>query len=458
MRPTTRAALRDELGPMFRLAAPIALAEIGWMTMGIADTVIVGRLPYSAAAIGAVSLGTIVFYTVGIFGSGLLLGLDTLVSQSFGARDIADCHRSLANSLWFSVPLAPTLMGILWAALPLLRHGGIDPAVLRETIPYLNALIWSTPPLLVYFALRRYLQGMNLTHPITFALISANLVNIAGNWALVFGHLGAPALGTPGSGWATCFSRLYMAAVLAFYAIWHSWRHSTGLFRIDWTPHFERIRALVRLGLPAASQIGLETSVFAVSAILIGRLGAVSLAGHQIAMNTVSLTYMIPLGIGSAAAVRVGQALGRRDPAGARHSGWVALALGAAFMTFAAIVLLTFPHAIARIYSADAAVVGMGARLVSIAAFFQIFDGLQVVVTGALRGAGDTHTAMFCHLAGYWALGLPLGCLFAFKFGWGAAGLWIGLSAAIIAIGAALLAFWVRKSARFEATASAAAR
>ena len=434
---------------MVRLATPIALAEVGWMTMGIADTIVVGHLPNSAAAIGAVSLGSIVFYTVGIFGSGLLLGLDTLVSQAFGARRLDECHHSLANSLWFSLPLAPVLMAMLWGTLPLLEHGGIDRAVMKDAVPYLKALIWSTPPLLVYFALRRYLQGMNLTRPVTFALVTANVVNIVGNVAFVFGRWGAPAFGTQGSGWATCVSRCYLAAVLAGFAAWHSWRYNTGLFDIEWRPHIGRIGALVRLGLPAASQIGLETSVFAVAAFLIGRLGAVPLAGHQIAMTTVSFTYMVPLGIGSAAAVRVGQALGRRDAQGAKHAGWVALGLGAGFMGLSAAVLLLFPERIALFFSVDPAVIRMGARLVSIAAFFQIFDGLQVVATGALRGAGDTHTAMFCHLIGYWGFGLPLGWVLCFPARFGASGLWAGLSAAIIAIGAALLTLWRRKSARF---------
>ncbi len=434
---------------MVRLATPIALAEVGWMTMGIADTIVVGHLPNSAAAIGAVSLGSIVFYTVGIFGSGLLLGLDTMVSQAFGARRLDECHHSLANSLWFCLPLAPVLMAVLWGTLPLLEHGGIDRAVLKEAVPYLKALIWSTPPLLVYFALRRYLQGMNLTRPVTFALVTANVVNIVGNVAFVFGRWGAPALGTQGSGWATCVSRCYLAAVLAGFAGWHSWRYRTGLFGIDWRPDFGRIGALVRLGLPAASQIGLETAVFAVAAFLIGRLGAVPLAGHQIAMTTVSFTYMVPLGIGSAAAVRVGQALGRRDPEGAKHAGWVALGLGAGFMSLSAAVLLLFPERIALFFSVDPAVIRMGARLVAIAAFFQIFDGLQVVATGALRGAGDTHTAMFCHLIGYWGFGLPLGWALCFPARFGASGLWAGLSAAIIAIGAALLTLWRKKSARF---------
>ena len=200
---------------MLRLATPIVLAEIGWMAMGIVDTIFVGHLPRSAQAIGAVSLGSILFYTAGIFGSGLLLGLDTLVSQSFGAADVEDCHRSLINSIWFALPLAPLLMGVLYGFIPLLRMTGVNPEVMAETIPYLRALTWSTLPLLLYFAFRRYLQGMNVVRPVTFALMSANAINAAGNWALVYGHLGSRAYGTTGSGWATCISRVYMAAMLA---------------------------------------------------------------------------------------------------------------------------------------------------------------------------------------------------------------------------------------------------
>lgn len=442
-------AIRKEMPPMARLAAPIALAEIGWMTMGIADTLFVGRLPDSAEAIGAVSLGSIVFYTAGIFGSGLLLGLDTLISHAYGRGDLDECHRWLIQALWSCLPLAPLLMAVLLAAPPLLRAGGVNPAVMKETVPYLHALAWSTLPLLVYFALRRYLQGMNLVKPVMYALISANLINALGNWMLVFGRLGAPAMGTVGSGWATCISRVYLALMLIAFAAWHDKRHGSGLFDVRWKPEWARLRALARLGVPAASQIGLETAVFALAASLIGRLDAASLAGHQIAMNTVSLTYMVPLGIGSAAAVRVGQALGRGDAAAARSAGWTALALGAGFMSLSAVVLLAFPRAIAAFYSSDPAVISVGAALVSIAAFFQIFDGLQVVATGALRGAGDTHTPMLCHLFGYWGAGLPLGWFLCFHYGWGAPGLWIGLSAAIIAIGAVLLGLWKRKSSAF---------
>ncbi len=445
------AQFRRELRPMLQLAGPLVLAELGWMSMGIVDTMMVGRLPASAQAIGAVSLGGILFITVGLFAGGLLLGLDTLVSHAFGAGKVADCHRSMLSGVYLSLALAPLLMGFIWLWVPLLRASTIDPGVLRDAIPYLNALTWGTLPLMLYFAFRRYLQAMNLVRPVTFALVTANLVNLAGNWILIYGRLGAPAMGVVGSGWATCIARIYMAALLLGYIVFHDHRHKTGLRLIELRPDLARIRRLLRLGMPAALQLGLEVAVFATATALIAKLGAVPLAAHQIALNTVSFTYMVPLGISSAAAVRVGQALGRKDLRGASRSGWTALGLGAGFMACAALTLLLVPRAIVRLYTPDAAVIRTGALLLFVGAFFQLFDGLQAVATGALRGAADTHTPMIAHLALYWLIGLPLGYFLCFGRGWGAAGLWVGLSLAIILIGLVLLVAWQRKVRTFAA-------
>jgi MATE family multidrug resistance protein len=437
-------SFRTELKPMVQLAAPIVMAELGWMTMAIVDTMMVGRLPNSAEAIGAVSLGSIVFYTVAIFGTGLLLGLDTLVSQSFGAGKMDDVHHSLLNGIYLSLALAPVLMGISWLSVPLLRLVGVSPAVLRLAIPYLGTLIWSTLPLLLYFVFRRYLQGMNLVAPVMFALISANLINLAGNWIFIYGHLGAPALGVRGSGWSTCVSRIYMAGVLLVYILLHDHRRKTGLRDARRRPSFARMSQLIGLGFPAAMQFSFEVGVFAVATALIGKLGPVPLASHQVALNTVSLSYMVPLGIASAAAVRVGQALGRGDFHAAGRSGWTALALGAGFMCCAALAFLIVPYYIVRIYTPDPVVIKAGVKLLFVAAFFQLFDGVQTVTTGALRGAGDTRSPMICHLIAYWVLGLPLGYFLCFKAGWGAPGMWTGLCVALILIGLALLFVWRR--------------
>jgi len=220
------------------------------------------------------------------------------------------------------------------------------------------------------------------------------------------------------------------------------WRRDHKAFAVNWRPDFRRIVRLLKLGLPAAGQIGLEMSVFATVTVLIGKLSADILAGHQIALTVVSTTFMMPLGISSAAAVRVGHAVGRRDPEGASRSGWTALAFGAAVMSMAALALLSFPHAIARLFTPQAAIIAAAVPLLRVAAFFQLFDGLQITATGALRGAGDTRTPMLCHFAGYWILGLPLGAFLCFRESLGAVGLWMGLSAGLIVIGLVLLWFW----------------
>jgi MATE family multidrug resistance protein len=449
--------VKEELPPMLRLAGPIVLAELGWMSMGIVDTIMVGRLPNSAEAIGAVSLGSILFYTVGMFGSGLLLGLDTLVSQSFGAGDVDDCHHSLLNGVYVCLALAPLLMALVWGLSPLLRGLGIDAGVLRGAIPYLHILTWGLFPLLLYFACRRYLQGMGVVKPVMFALVSANFVNLFGNWVLIYGHLGMPAMGISGSSWATCISRTYMALVLLVAIFLHDRRYKTGLHATTLRVDPARIRRLLALGMPAALQLTLELSAFAAAAAMIGKLGPVPLAAHQIAINTAALTYMVPLGIGSAAAVRVGQALGRRDPARAHDAGRTAVLLGAGFMGVMAVLLLLFPRFIVRVYTPEAAILPTGIALLRIAAFFQIFDGLQTVVTGALRGAGDTRTSMICHLFGYWFIGLPLGYWLCFSWNRGVVGLWTGLCVALILIGIVLLAVWQRSVRALPLTSDARA-
>jgi MATE family multidrug resistance protein len=435
---------------MVRLALPLVFAEIGWMAMGVEDTMFVGRV--SAQAIGAVGLGTILFYGIGIFASGLLLGLDTLVSQSFGAGDRDDCRHSLISGVWLSLFLIPIVMGLIGALNPLLSAWGIDPAVMRETQPYLRVLNWSAPFLILFFGFRRYLQSMNIVRPIMLTLLTANAINIFFNWVFVFGNLGAPRLGAEGSALATLGSRIYMMVVLGIII----WTNDPRLPHVSWKPDFARVRELLRLGMPAAGQIGLETGVFAVVTVLIGKLGATALAGHQIALQTVSMTYMMPLGISSAAAVRVGHAIGRGDHEGMARAGWTALGLGGAVMSCAAVALLVFPYWIARLFTPEADVIAAGVVLLRIAAFFQLFDGLQVVATGALRGAGDTRTPMICHLTGYWAIGLPLGWWLCFKGvassqqpvasgGMGAQGLWIGLSVGLVVIGIVLVEVWRRK-------------
>ena len=429
---------------MLRLAAPLALTELGWLAMSFVDTVMVGRLPDSATAIGAVSLGSTLFYAIGIFGSGTMLGLDTLVSQAYGARKLEECHRILWNSLYFVCAISPLLMLAVLAVVPLFPRFGLEPQLVAETVPFLKALVWSTLPLTLYFALRRYLQAMHIVKPVVFALISANLVNLGGNWVLVYGHLGLRGYGVAGSGWSTCISRTYMVLVLALAAVYYDRKRNSGLWIASRKLELWRVRELLRLGLPAALQLLWEVGAFSMATFLIGKLGAVQLAGHQIALNVASFTYMVPLGIGSAAAIRVGHAMGSRDIPGAARAGWMALLFGAGFMSCCGLILFLFARPLARIYTPELDVINAGATLLVVAAIFQLFDGLQVVATGALRGAGNTRVPMLVNLAGYWVVGLPLGSYLCFHRGGGAVGMWTGLCVALVVIGSVLLVAWSR--------------
>ena len=259
-------------------------------------------------------------------------------------------------------------------------------------------------------------------------------------------------MGAEGAGWSTTLSRVYMMAVLLVAIIWHERRERVGLWQTPLKFESSRIGRLLRLGCPAAMQITLEVGVFAAATALAGRLAPVALAAHQIAMQVASLTFMVPLGMASAGAVRVGQALGRQDPEAAEHSGWMALMLGAGFMGVAGLGLVSMPQIIMRIFTVDSAVISLGASLLLLAAVFQLFDGVQVVTTGILRGTGDTRTPMVCNLIGHWLIGLPIGYVFCFLMSWGVFGLWVGLSLGLILVGVVLLWVWSRRVVGLKGT------
>jgi MATE family multidrug resistance protein len=423
---------------------PVVAAESGSMSMSIVDTIMVSHV--SVEAIGAVGIGSMLFFSMAVFGMGLLLGLDTLVSQSFGARNRSECHRWLLHGVYLSFFLMPPLIMLIWLVIPWMSAWGIQPEVLRQTIPFLKALTWGLPPLLLYASFRRYLQAMGLVRPVMFVLVSANLINAAFNWILIFGHLGAPAMGPEGSGWSTSLARFYMAVSLLVVILFHDRRNKTGLLQITLEISGERLRRLLSLGFPAAMQITLEVGVFAAATTLAGKLSPASLAAHQIVLNVVSLTFTVPLGVASAGAVSVGQALGRKDPIAAGHAGWTALLFGAGFMSCAGFTLLFFPFAIIRIFTVNPEVITIGISLLFVAALFQMFDGLQVVATGVLRGVGDTRTPMIYNLVGHWLLGLPVGYALCFVLGQGVFGLWVGLSLGVTAVGGMLLWVWSRKA------------
>jgi MATE family multidrug resistance protein len=283
---------------------------------------------------------------------------------------------------------------------------------------------------------------MGVVRPITFALVSANLVNMAGNWMLIYGHLGVAPMGVVGSAWATNIARVYLAGTLLVAILLHDRRTQGGLRSVDPSVSLARLGRLVALGLPAALQITLEVGVFAAATALAGRLDPIALAAHQIALNIAAFVFMVPLGMASAGAVTVGHQIGSRNVRGAARAGWTALITIAAFMVVVAGVLLVVPRVLLVGFTRDQQVLAIGVTLLSVAAVFQLFDGLQAVATGVLRGIGDTRTPMIWNLAGHWMGGLPVGWFLCFSFGLGVVGLWIGLSVGLTLVGVILVAVW----------------
>jgi multidrug resistance protein, MATE family len=353
-----------------------------------------------------------------------------------------------------AIPIMSLLL-LVWFAIPWLGfHGAVRP--LLEG--YFGVLLLSTPFLLAYAVCRRYLQAMHAAKPVMFALIAANLVNVLGNYALIYGHYGFPALGVTGSAWATVISRAFMLLALLFSVWWIDRRRTAeagiadrhGLWHVERTFDLSRLRQLLALGLPAGSQMGAEVGVFALATAMSGTLDPISSASHQIALNMAGVAFMVPLGVGSAGAVRVGHAVGARDPARASASGWTAIMLGTGFMLIAAAVFVLIPRQLIGLFSRDPDVLAVGAALLWLAAIFQLFDGMQGVITGTLRGLGDTRTAMLVNLVAHWLIGLPTGYLLCFVIGWGVYGLWVGLSLGLIVTGLILLYVWTRQIGQYR--------
>ena len=448
---------RAELRKLVQLAIPVALAELGWMLQGVVDVIMVSRL--GPAAIGAVALGNALYYAPSLFGLGLLLGLDTVIARSYGEQDFESCHRWLAQGVYLALTASPVLMALLFLLAAFAGHFGVKPELVAPAAGYLRVLLWGTLPLLLYAAARRYLQAVGQVRVITLTFVFANLSNWGLNYVLIHGKLGLPAMGVRGSALSTVLSRVLMAVMLLGFAWSYERRRGHPLFTHWAAPHLRQLRQLLRLGLPVAFQLLLEVGAFAIATILAGRISANALAAHQIALNYAAMAYMVPLGISAAAAVSVGHALGAADPAKARRAAILALALGVGFMLCAATVFLAVPRALTALYTHDEAIVALIRPLLALAALFAIFDAVQIILTGALRGMALTRVPMLANLIGYWVIGLPVGILLAFHSltrqsrPSGVLGIWSGLTLALILIACMLLVYWQRRSRRLVAHA-----
>jgi len=441
--------MSSEVRATLSLAWPLVLAEVGWVLMGIVDTMMVG--PLGPAALGAVGTGSTLFFAVMVLGLGTLYSLDTFVSQNFGAGNIAECHRWLFSGLQLALLLSVALVALGYAGVELLDYSGMHPDVLAILQPYLRRLMLSAPPLLIYGACRRYLQSMNAVRPVMVVIVIANIVNLIGNRVFVYGAPGVPALGAVGSAYATLCARILMAGLLWGVIVRRERRRPSGLHDVPFVWEWSRLSRLVRLGMPAAFQIMLEVGVFAFAAALAGRISPVALAANQVALNVASFFFMVPLGISSAAAVRVGHAVGRADPDGVQRAGWAALRVTVLFTLVLCAAFFAVPEIFVRIFSTDPSVIATGVGVLFVYALSQPFDAAQVVATGALRGLGETRAPMLANLGYHWVIGLPLAYYFCFSRSWGVVGLWVGLSLSLALVGATLVLVWRRRSIAFAA-------
>ena len=422
---------RQDVRTLFATAAPVVFVQLGLMAMGVVDTILVGRV--SAEALGAVALGNMYFMTTAMLGMGVLFALDTVVSQAVGAKDPVGVARGVQRGLVLAVVMCLPLLPPLVLSRQLFAALGQPATVVPMAASYVE---WSIPGLFPFFAfivLRQSLQAMGKLTPIVFAIVFANLLNALLCWMFVFGKLGPPPLGAVGAAIASTIGRWAMAAFLLAVA-WKDLKPALEPYRPEALERGPLLR-MVRLGLPIGFQFVLEVGVFSLVGIMMGRMSALALAGHQVALTLASLTFMVPLGVSVSAAVLVGRAVGRRDPDGARRAARLSIATSLTFMALSALTLLLFPRQIASLYSNDPAVIAIAASLIPIAGVFQIFDGLQVTSGGVLRGFGETRSPMFANLVGYWVLGFPVSLWLGFKLGLGPRGLWWGFVVGLGAVG-----------------------
>lgn len=415
------------------IAVPVALSYLGIMLLGVVDLMLVGKL--GPVAQGAVGIGTSVFTWFLVFGIGLLSSMDYFVSIALGADRPRDAARSLTQGLILGTALGLPLTALLVWISEHLEWMGIHPEVAPHAAAYLRVLSVSLWPVYVFAAARSYLQALHRAWEGFAILVAANLINYWLNLKLI------DSMGVTGSAWATVLSRFLMAIAM----LWATLRLAK-IQSSDWRPELRHQMELVRLGLPAGLQSTAEAGVFALSTILAGRLDPLSLAAHQIVLNLASMTFIVPLGIGTAAAVCVGFFLGRNDRRAAAVQGWTALGWTLAFMACTGVLFGTLGQRLLGVYTSDPSVLALAWKVLVIAAFFQLSDGTQTVLTGALRGWGDTHSAFYANVAGHWLVGLPLGLLLGFTFHKGIFGIWLGLATGLTLVAAALLWTWYRRA------------
>jgi multidrug resistance protein, MATE family len=421
------ASLAEEVRALFHLGWPLALAQAGQAMFGLADTAIVGRL--SAQAQGAVGLANALFIGISVLGMGLMMSLDPLVSQALGAQQPARARSFYWQGVWLALLMSGVLAIPIAVAPLLLPLAGVEKGLAHETGVYLWCRLPQLPVMLLFIATRSYLQGIGRSRVLFTAAVIANIANATLCWLFVF-PLG---LGVAGAGFATVLTATVQFAIAAV---------QLGPAPDGTQRRMDRsgLLKMLRVGLPIGLQMGAEVSVFALAGILAGAMGEASIAAHQIAIQWASFTFCLAVGVGAAASVRVGHAVGAKDTAAARRSGFAAIGLGVGIMSTSALLFFTFPLVPAHVMTARPDVLAVVVGLLMVTSVFQVFDGVQAVAAGALRGAGDTRFPFWANVAGHYGVGLPIALLLGLKLGLGVVGLWWGLCAGLIAVAVTLAA------------------
>lgn len=419
---------------MTRLAAPIVLTQLSWVAMMTTDVAMIGHL--GANQLAGASLSMMIFFLGYVFCFGVVTATAGLAAQAFGARRPRTVRRVVRQGLWVTILLTLPMVAVFGHTVDILKLLGQPEAVLGHAWDYMRTLMWALPPAIAFAVLRNFVSALNRPMVALWVMLSGVPLNAALDYGLIFGKLGMPALGLVGAGTATATVNAAMFLAILYVAVLRKpFRRYTILVRF-WRPDWFQFRAIFRIGLPIAWMMLLEAGFFIGAVFVAGRFGAAVIAAHMIAMQLPHITFMVPMGLSQAATVRVGQAVGRRDPAGAYRAGWTALAVTVAFMSAMMLIVLAIPEAFASMFldherADSAAVLALATTFLFYAAFFQMADGMQAVAAGALRGLNDTAVPMLLAVVSYWGLGLAIGLGLAYGAGLNGVGLWLGFVTAL---------------------------
>lgn len=441
---------RSEARALIALALPMIAGNVAWSGIAATDLLLIGRLGSDAVAAGALAIN--LFNALLIFGMGLVTAAAPMIASERGRRrhSVRDIRRTVRQTLWCAILFVLPAWALLWHSEAILIAMGQDRDLARGAADLMRGLQWAILPFLAFTTLRNFVSA--LERPV-WALVIMLLgipINLVAGWALIFGHLGLPAMGLHGAGWASTFSSSFLfLGLLAVVLIDRRFRRYRLMGRF-WVPDWPRFRAVWALGLPIAVTLGLEVTVFNASAFLMGLIDRASLAAHAVAIQIAALVFMVPMGIGQAATVRVGFAYGRRDAAAVGRAGWLALIVGTGFAVAAAALLIAAPRLLVSIFldlrdPANAHVIALAVSFLAVAALFQLVDAAQAVGAGVLRGVQDTRIPMIFALFGYWVIGIGVGALLAFPAGLNGVGIWLGLASGLGTVALLLVLRWSRR-------------